>query len=199
MPLASLKVIGPISTLVTSVRVHGQLVGARVSVISLADHQVKASGIAARGDQRFDLLPNISLNKNDRLVATQTQGIDTSALPAEHQSISVQQAPQDLSDIGLVKIEAHIYYYDEYYLWVSGCIPGAVVEAFFNGMIQGRGVSDEGVVRLKLATKPDQGELVSVHQMVKGVGTGANSTNTLEPLPSHAFRKPLDPLIRAYG
>lgn len=199
MPLASLKVIGPISTLVTSVRVHGQLVGAIVSVISLADHQVKARGIATRGDQRFDLLPNISLNNHDRLVATQTLGIDTSALPAERLSVSVQQAPQDLSHIGQVKIEAHINYYDEYYLWVSGCIPGAVVEAFFHGMIQGRDVSEEGVVRLKLANKPRQGELVSVHQMVMGVGTGPNSTNTLEPLPSHAFRKPLDPLIRTYG
>jgi hypothetical protein len=199
MPLAALKVVGPISTLVTTVRVQGQSPGAKVLVISLTDQQVKASGIATRFDQRFGLLPSTVLNHGDRLVATQRIEMDTSNLPSKYLSISVYQAPKELSEIGAVVIEANVYFGDEYYLWISGCIPGAVVEAFFQGKIQGQAVSDEGVVRLKLSTKSEKGEPILVRQMVKGVGIGPSTTIMLEPSPGRDFRKALDPLIQAYG
>jgi hypothetical protein len=180
MALPALKVVGLISTLVTTVPVQGLLPGAEVLVTSLADHQVKASGIATRSDQRFELLPNVVLNHDDRLVATQTLGIETSEIPSEYQSISVQQAPLVLSDIGEIKIESCCFFEGENHLWVSGCIPGAVVEAFFNGTIQGQSVSEEGIVQLTLAAKLKTGTPVSVHQMVKGIGSGPNSSITPE-------------------
>ncbi len=182
MPLACPKVIGPISTLVTSVRVQGQLVGAKVSVISLADNLLKACSIATRGDQRFELLPNISLISNDRLVATQTYGNDTSEFPGEYMSVPVQQAPEDVVNITQIKIESCIFYKTESYLWISGCFPGAVIEAFFGGVMQGRGFSEEGIIRLKLAAKPTKDEPISIRQMVKGLGTAPNSTFTLASL-----------------
>ncbi|WP_394753074.1 hypothetical protein [Crenothrix sp.] len=181
MPLAALKVIGPISTLVTSVRVQGQLAGTHVSIISLFDNQVKASGIATDSDQRFSLLPNVTLNNQDTLVASQTIGDDTSEL-SDCLAVTVQQAPQMASNIGYVKIDTELCE-GEQHLWVSKCIPGAIVEVFFNGKIQGRGMSEEGVVRLRLATKLQKDAPVSAYQMVNDVGTGPKSIIMPQSLP----------------
>ncbi len=189
IPLPPLKIVGPISTLVTSVRVQGQSQGAEVLVISLADHQIKARGIATHGDQRFALLPNVALNHDDRLVATQTLGIDVSEMPGEYQSVSVQQAPLALADIGEIKIESCYLYAGEYHLWVTGCIPGAMVEAFFNGTVQGRTISQEGVARLSLAAKLKTDTPVSIRQMVEGIGTGFNPSITPERRPEQFFEE----------
>jgi hypothetical protein len=97
-------------------------------------------------------------------------------------AISVQQAPQSVSDIGYVKIDTELCEGDRH-LWISNCIPGAVVEAFFNGKIQGRSVSEEGVVRLRLAAPLQKDAPVSVNQMVKGVGTGSKSRIMPQSLP----------------
>ncbi|SJM89505.1 hypothetical protein [Crenothrix polyspora] len=183
MLLAPLNVIEPISTLVTSVRVQGQVPGAHVLVISLFDQQVKASDIATESDQRFKLLPNITLTDKDILVATQTLAGNTSQL-SDRLAAAVEQAPQSVSDIGYVKINTDLCEGEDH-LWISNCISGAVVEAFFNGKMQGRGIAEEGVVRLRLAAKLQKDAPVSVHQMVKGVGTGPKSRIMPESLPLH--------------
>ena len=183
MQLPPLKVVGPISTLVTTIRVQGQSPGAEVLVFSLTDQQVKARGIATRCDQRFGLLLGAVLNNGDRLVATQRIGIDASDLPSEYLSIFVHQAPLSQPDIGHVKIESCFFCNGDNHIWVSECIPGAVVEAFFDGKSQGCTLSEEGIARLTFSDKPQRGAQVSVQQIVQGIGTGPISSITPEPIP----------------
>ena len=185
--LAAPKVFGPISTLVTTIRVQGQSPGAEVFVISLADQQVKANGMASRGDQRFVLLPGIVLNCRDCLVATQRIGMDASDLPSEYHSVFVHQAPLSVSEIGHVKIESCYFFNGDYHLWVSDCIPGALVEVFFDGKSQGRSLSEEGIARLTFSDKPQRAAQVYVQQIVKGIGAGPLSSITTKPMLSTFF------------
>jgi glycerophosphoryl diester phosphodiesterase len=193
MSLCQPNIVGPLSEISTSVRVQGQMAGATVTVVSLIPtlHQV-AEGLATSGDQRFPLDSGVHLSAGDLLVAIQKFGGDRSALPTGNLGMGVQPKPKSSSEIGHVGFDTHPYTCGQF-VWISGAVPGAVVEVVTNHVF-GSGTADEGYARFKL-TEPLPSVTVDAHQIVPGLPNGPNTGRFPDPIPDTANRALPAPLM----
>ena len=144
MPLMQPIVIGPLSELSGSVRVTGQLAGATVTVRSR--QRVVAKGIATSGDQRFTLLPSVTLRHTEALFAIQEVGGERSDAPTGDLAMAIAPAPVTNADLGVVSVATHLYACGRY-VWIDGAIPGATVELAVGAQLLGSGSADEGIAR----------------------------------------------------
>ena len=183
MALCQPNVVGPLSELSVSIRVQGQLPGATVTVFSLKPnlHPV-AKGVAIASDQRFPLLSGVQLNAGDLLVAQQELGGEKSILPSGDLGMGVQPKPHSPAEVGIPGLETHPYECGQY-VWVSGAIPGAMVDLFANGALYGSGLADEGYARFGLSQGLPTGGAVNTHQVVPALPPGPDFTASIDHLP----------------
>lgn len=159
---------GPLSELSVSVRVCGQLPGATVTVRTAS--RVVATGLATSSDQRFPLLTGVTLSRTDVLVAVQSIGSDTSAIPSGDQGMPVAPGPASDADIHTVRLITRPYECGQY-VWIDGAIPGATVDLLVDSTSIGVGTADEGVARFQVVGIWPDG-WVTVLQTAPGLGPG---------------------------
>jgi glycerophosphoryl diester phosphodiesterase len=191
MPLCEPIVVGPVSELTTSIRVQGQILGAKVEVQARgANPRVVADGLASSCDQRFPLRARQQLAAGDILVALQHTAGDQSAMPGGNLGEVVQPIPQSPAQIGTVGLKTHLWQCGQY-VYVEGAVPAARVEVV--GL--GHGIADEGVARFELSAPLKSGVAVAVRQVVSGVGHGPELTPTPDPIPAVLGRALPAPVI----
>jgi hypothetical protein len=101
MSLCQPTVVGPLSELSQSVRVQGQLPGAKVTVSAHGSNpRTVAQGNAFSSDERFPLLSGAQLVAGDVAVAVQEAGGETSDEPMGNLGSGVQRQPQNVGQIG---------------------------------------------------------------------------------------------------
>ena len=76
MNLCAPTIVGPLSELSKSIRVQGQLAGSTVTISSIGPNPrtvAKKSSLSS-SDERIGLLPGVTLNQKDLLIAVQAFG-----------------------------------------------------------------------------------------------------------------------------
>lgn len=194
MPLCIPTIVGPVSELSTSLRVQGALPGATILVVSVgANPRDTAKGIASGGDDRISLLPGVTLQNNDILIALQELGGDKSPEPPKSLGLSVQDVPSIPNQLGHVGFLSHLYKCGEY-LWITGAIPGTKVEVEFNGSIEGSTVALEDGARLKLSEGLPAGTVTAWQSIPAGKGPsvfGEPDAVASRQLPSPTIKQPV--------
>lgn len=194
MPLCTPTIVSPVSELSTSLRVQGALPGASILVVSVgANPRDIAKGIASGGDDRISLLPGVTLQNDDILIALQELGGDKSPKPPKSLGLSVQDVPSAPSQLGHVGFLSHLYKCGEY-LWITGAIPGTKVEVEFNGSIKGSAIAWEDGARLKLSEGLPAGTVTAWQSIPAGKGPsvlGQPDAVTFKQLPPPTIKQPM--------
>lgn len=188
MPLMRPTVVGPLSELSSSIRVRDQVVGAAITVAS--GSRKVAEGVAISSDQRFPLLPGVTLSRHESLFAVQSAGGEQSDIPSPSLRMPIGPAP---STFGSVHVATHLYACGRF-VWVDGAIPGATITVLADGIQIGVGVADEGTARLTLTSAIPPTSLVVAHQSSPGLAPGPNVGQTADEIPG-GRGQPLPPPI----
>jgi hypothetical protein len=194
MPLCTPTIVGPVSELSVSLRIQGALPGATILVVSIgANSRDIAKGIASGGDDRISLLPGVTLQNDDILIALQELGGDTSPQPPKSLGLSVQDVPSIPSQLGHIGFLSHLYKCGEH-LWITGAIPGATVEVEFNGSTKGSVTALEDGARLKLNEGLPSGTVTAWQSIPAGKGPnvfGQPDVVASRQLPSPVIKQPV--------
>lgn len=195
MPLCTPTIVGPVSELSTSLRIQGALPGATILVVSVgANPRDIAKDIASGGDDRILLLPGITLQNDDILIAVQELGGDKSPEPPKSLGLSVQNVPSIPSQLGHVGFLGHPYKCGEH-LWITGAIPGTTVEVEFNGSIKGSVVALEDGARLTLSEGLPAGTVTVWQSIPAGNGPSVfgqpDDAVTSRQLPPPVIKQPV--------
>lgn len=195
MALCQPTVVGPLSELSQSVRVQGQLPGAKVTVRAEGPHpRSVAHGVAVSSDERFALVAGQQLAAGDVIVAIQELGGEQSDPPSGNLGAAVHAAPTSVGQIGGVGLNTHLWQCGQY-VFVSGAIPGARVRMVDPNPI-GDGIADEGIARFELTAPLQVGVATRVFQTVPGLGDGPALTGNPEPIPPQLKRILPPPVMR---
>lgn len=194
MPLCTPTIVSPVSELSTSLRIQGALPGSTILVVSVgANPRDIAKDIASGGDDRISLLPGVTLQADDILIALQELGGDKSPEPPKSLGLSVQDVPSAPGQLGHVGFLSHLYKCGEY-LWITGAIPGTQVEVEFNGSIKGSVLALEDGARLKLSEGLPAGTVTAWQSIPAGQGPsvfGQPDSVTPRQLPPPAIKQPV--------
>jgi hypothetical protein len=194
MPLCTPTIVSPVSELSKSLRVQGALPGATILVVSVgANPRDIAKDIASGGDDRISLLPGVTLQNDDILIALQELGGDKSPKPPKSLGLSVQDVPSAPGQLGHVGFLSHLYKCGEY-LWITGAIPGTKVEVEFNGSTKGSAIALEDGARLKLSEGLPAGTVTASQSIPAGKGPsvlGQPDSVTLKQLPPPTIKQPV--------
>jgi glycerophosphoryl diester phosphodiesterase len=195
MALCQPTVVGPLSELSHSVRVQGQLPGAKVTVRAIGPHpRTLAKGVAGTSDERLALLVGQHLTAGDIVVAIQEIGGEQSDPQAGNLGTAIQPKPHNAGQIGGIGLETHLWQCGQY-VWVSGAIPGAEVRVADTNPLGG-GIANEGIARFELTAPLQAGVPTRVFQTVPGLGDGPALTGHPEPIPPQLKRILPPPVMR---
>jgi hypothetical protein len=192
------QVIGPVSVLTRFIRIQGQLVGATVSVASIGPNaRTLLTDIADASDTRLELPVGEGLRPDDRLVAVQVLGGDSSPAPQPGipLAVGVQLAPTGAaSDLSFVSYVSNLWECGKH-VWLRGGVPGARAVVEVAGTVVGTGHfwESEGArlsLREGLSSAP-----VSAKQSVPGIGDGPTSSRVPLALPGAASTPLPAPII----
>jgi hypothetical protein len=184
MSLCVPLVVGPVTELMTAVRVQGALPGATVVVeASGAAPRVVAKGIASGGDDWFGLLAGEQLLGGDRLTAKQTLAGDSSPATPAQLAVNVAAAPSSAAELGYIGAKTHLYQCGAA-VWLTGIFPGARAELSWGGTAHGSAVAGPDGARFSLDSGLPSGS-VTLRQ-VAPVGSGPDAAIRPDPTPAGA-------------
>jgi hypothetical protein len=182
MALCVPLVVGPVTELMTGIRVQGALPGATVVVdASGPSPREVAKGIASGADDWFGLLGGVNLQQGDLLTATQTLGADTSPPAPTQLAIAVAPAPMSAADLGFIGSRGHLYQCGTA-VWLTGAFPGARAQLAWGGAVHGSAVAGPDGARFGLDAGLPSGS-VELNQ-VAPVGTGPDATVRTDQVPT---------------
>ncbi len=182
MNLASPVVVQPISVWSEKLLVTGAMAGATILVRSIGPHtRDVAKGNSGGGRDWLDLLPGVTLQDNDLLVASQHLGADTSPSTPKPAAYPVNPVPTSTADLGAVTLQTYPWECGQY-VWITGAEPGAAVRVTHGATDLGTADAPLGWASFKLTGKLTAPGPVTVRQ-VTPIGPGPTADLPVNPLP----------------
>jgi outer membrane protein assembly factor BamB len=181
MPLLSPRVIAPLSECSSSVRVEGQITGAKVELFMTGHAGSIGGGTATWSDQDYPLGAGVTLTPGHTVQAQQSLGGETSPLGP---GISVQKKPPT---IGAVAFQSHLYQCGRC-VWLVGAVPGAKVDLTVGGSPRGSTTSADGNARIGLSQQLNLGEMLVAQQTACGMTGPATNGPPPDPVPADPKR-----------
>jgi hypothetical protein len=162
--------------------VTGAMEGATIQVRSIGPNaRAVAKGNSSGGWDWLDLLPGITLQDDDRLVANQHLGSDTSPWTPNPAAYPVNPVPTNAADLGAVTLQTYPWECGQY-IWITGAEPGSSVQVSIGAMNLGHADAPLGWAVFQLGGKLTAPGPVTIWQ-VTPIGPGPTTDLPVNPLP----------------
>lgn len=177
MPLIIPNIDSLFSIWTKRLRVTGALPKATISIKSIGSSPRDiASGIARGGEDWVDLLPNISILADDRLVVQQKLVNESSDWTPDALAYVVSPVPDSPKDLRPVEIVSRLWECGEF-IFLKGAVPGASLEFSYGPANTATAEAPDGIARLHLEGKLTKANPVNVKQVTPiGSSLSFNST-----------------------